>query len=153
MRVEIKGSSEEYMKLNSKERVFRLKWWFILLVIAGLIAAVVVLTRETIQIQSLSQVGTQLQSPSLVAFLPIAFLQAADAGEAAGTTDNNKPRSRQDELMRSYIMVGIFLMIGIITLVALLAVLFGTSEKTVAVASDLLKTCVGFFIGVATGWL
>lgn len=153
MRVEFKGSSEEYMQSKPRERVFRLKWWFILLVIAGLIAAAITLVRETNQIRSLSQLGALLQNPSLVALLPIAFLQGTDAGEAAETTKDSKPGSLQNELVRSYIMVGIFIMIGIITLAALFAVLFGKSERTVTVASDLLKTCVGFFIGVATGWL
>lgn len=157
MRVEFKGSSEEYIKSKPKERFYRLKWWFILLVIAGLIAAAIAFVRETNQIRSLSQVGTQLQSPSLVALLPIAFLQETGAGtdgrEAAKTTKEKKPESIPNELVRSYIMVGIFIMIGIVTLASLFTVLFGRSERSVAVASDLLKTCVGFFIGVATGWL
>jgi MFS family permease len=155
MRVEIKGTPEEYIKLRPKQRIFRWRWWFVLLVIVGIVAAVVALTREANQIhqiRNLSDIGVQLQSPSLVAFLPIAFLQGATSGENSGTT-SDKTRTPQEELVRSYIMVGIFMMIGIITIVALLAVLFSKSEKTVAAASDLLKTCVGFFIGVATGWL
>ncbi len=49
-------------------------------------------------------------------------------------------------------MIGILLLIATVTLVCLYVSLFSKNPEAVKTASDLLKTCIGFFIGIATGY-
>lgn len=65
---------------------------------------------------------------------------------------NENSRKTGLEEFRPQVVLGIFLLIGALTFISLLGVLFAQEPKKLEIASDILKTCIGFFIGVATGY-
>ena len=149
---ELKVGVEEYVGLAPFERLKRWKWWFILLLIVALAIAAWALSREVRK--TLTSPVAETRTSLLTT---LAFLQAAPATETAVTDDSKTqtPNGRQqppDDPTRPYIMIGILSLIAIITLVCLYVSLFSTNTGAVTTASEILKTCIGFFIGIATGY-
>src|SRR5260221_7276579 len=148
MKIEVK----DYVKLGPLGRLRKLKWWFILLLILVLIFGIWVVVVETGRIYRGSHASSYLTDPppSVSAFSAIAFMQAGSAIDAS-----QRPKQdggKKNDPMRPYIMVGILSLIAVITLVCLGVSLFSPKPTAVTTASDLLKTCIGFFIGIATSY-
>lgn len=145
---ELKVGIEEYVRLSPYERLKRWKWWFILLLIVALAIAAWAVFRE---IRKTLTNDTRQSGASVLT--AVAFLQAGTA-----TATDSKPAASDErkqpanDPMRPYIMIGILSLIAIITLVCLGVSLFSTNAGAVTTASDILKTCIGFFIGLATGY-
>jgi uncharacterized membrane protein YhaH (DUF805 family) len=140
MPAEFKESPNDLVTRKPLERITRLRWWYIILLILGLIAAVVALvTQFNITLSSGHPSGER------VATLALLTLQS-DAPQ-----DENSRKTGLEEF-RPQVVLGIFLLIGTLTLISLLGVLFAQDPKKLEIASDILKTCIGFFIGVATGY-
>jgi hypothetical protein len=78
----------------------------------------------------------------------VAFLNTL----AAGPAGSSLPTKDSELLTKTYVMIGILSLIGIVTLVCLGVSLFSQNEHAVGTASDMLKTCIGFFIGIATSY-
>lgn len=135
---------EEYVKLGPADRVRTWKWWFILLLVLGLLAAAWAVWQEFSVAPEPEDIG---QSVGASVFT-LAFLQAGSTSDPSEA----QTKRRSDEELRPFIMVGILVLIAIITLVCLWVSLSSTNASAVSTASDLLKTCIGFFIGIATGY-
>lgn len=132
-----KVGPDAYVELSPLERVKTWKWWFLALVIAALVAAGWGFKRQAAFIQQGSQA-----LPSISFVTPV-YAQVPDA-----TDDSNDLRS-----MRPYIVMLMLALIALITFASLGVLLFGKNETSVSTAADLLQTCTGFFIGVATSFL
>lgn len=150
---EVKGSVEDYVASSPSGRIKKWKWWFVVMLLLALAIAIWTLSREARIVFSSLQPESTFGTVST-----IAFLQAAGAPEATSTAHAKPKESEQqrkqrgDDPMRPYIMVGILTLIALITLVCLGVSLFSTNTGAVTQASDLLKTCIGFFVGIATSY-
>lgn len=136
-----KVSDEEYAGMPARTRIRAWKWWFLLLLLLGAIAAIFAFLREA---QNIPRFGSLPSVPVMLAF-------ATTGGTAAaGQTGGQPPDSAA---MKSYVMMGILALIAVITLVCLYVSLFSKNPAAAATAGDLLKTCLGFFIGIVTSYL
>ena len=135
---ETKLSQDDYMRRSPLGRLLSWKWWFIMLVFVGLLAAALVIWRELHRAPTAPSVS--------LSFAAMAFAAQAmpDSAQAHHQSVGGA--------MRMYVMIGILILIAVITLVCLSVSLFAKNDKSVTTASDLLKTCIGFFIGVATSY-
>lgn len=133
-----KVGPDSYVQMTPTERAKNLKWWFILLIIVALLIAAWGLKRQFSLIQNLSD-----DTPGM-SFVATAHAQAADPEPV--------PSGGASDPMRPYIMVGILSLIAVVTLICLGGMLLSKNEKSVVAAGDLLKMCIGFFIGIATSY-
>ena len=134
---------EEYVKMKATDRLRTWKWWFILLLLLGLIAAAWAFRSEFLAAPH--DLGQNLGAAAYT----LAYMQG---GGSAGEPTTGVLGKKQDDEMRPFIMIGILALIAVITLVCLGVSLFSTNAGAVSTASDLLKTCIGFFIGIVTGY-
>ncbi len=135
---------EDYVKLGTaRQRLSVFRLWFLILIILGLLAMIYVgykvLSSEP------TPANTQQQSHSLSGFLiPTAYAQATEQPSPDSSTANRSSELKQN------IMVGIVGILAVMLLVSFGAVLLAKEPNKVTVAGDILKTVLGFFIGVAT---
>jgi len=144
--IESKMPPSDFVKLSVRSRLGAYKWWFWVLLIVGLFSAFLGVYRE-LNNAAASVLKTQLRDLPTFHFQQIVLAADTPASDAAGRLGGSASMPAE---LRPYVMAGIFFIIGTITLLSLGVTLFAQQEKKVTVASDLLKTCLGFFIGVAT---
>lgn len=151
MPLEYHGSVEEYSQLPPSGRLKQWRWWFFIVLLAALAIGGYVIVRS---VRSVSEgvppqeTVSQRVSESLSSFFMAAPLhaQSEDQGEAGRSAAQPQP-------FRAYIMMGTFVLLGVVTLVSLGVSLFSRNERSVTAASDILKTCIGFFIGAGTTYI
>jgi hypothetical protein len=137
---------EKFVVLSPVQRLLRFKWWFYVLVVLGLIAAGYSIIRE-FQAAGDPLHKKEQQTPPSSALLLVSPLQSGDS-----VKDGDGTKGKIDDAVKPYVMAGIFSVIGLVTLTSLLVSLTAKDKDRITAASDTLKTCLGFFIGVATGY-
>ena len=135
---EYKTSIETFTKLGPFARLGKFKWWFIILLILGLLALWYLFFHnvpQTLKKQSITSIGlVQPQTKLILA----SFQQNLQLQSAS---------------LQPYIVPGIFALLAIVFIISLLVTLFSTNPEKVKSAGDIVKTCLGFFIGAATSAL
>ena len=134
--LEYKTSKEDYVGTKGLHRLGKLKWWYLVLIIVGLLALV------TLWISQGGQVIQQLESVGAV-LSPIspAHAQSVEELAAGGFTP------------KVLIMAGIFIVLGLVYIAGIFKLFFSDNSNQIDTASDLVKTLTGFFVGAATGIL
>lgn len=131
-----KQSKEEFSVSKPLTRFGKLKWWFLLLMILGVVALVSVVLlqgeRAAIEIQ---KVSFHLSPAS------VAYAQEPAVSDPAGFTP------------RVIIISGVFVVLGLVYLAGIFKLFFTANADQVDTAADLVKTLTGFFVGAATGFL
>ena len=131
----------EMAKLRVTDRVRSLRIWFLILAILGLLAMLYVGYRA---IFSEPKPADTRQSSSIISTLiPTAYAQGTEQ-------PTERSSSGISDEMKQNVMVGIIAVLALVMLVSLGAVLFAKDAARIAQAGDILKTVLGFFIGVAT---
>ena len=131
-----KSSKEDFSSSPPAERVKKLKWWFILFILFGVLALILVwLSQGEKATKEIQKIGAL---PSIVS---IAYAQY----ETGNTSEKFTPRI--------LIMAGIFIILGIVYLAGIFKLFFSGNSDQVDTAADLVKTLTGFFVGVATGFI
>lgn len=131
-----KASKEEYVTVKGLKRIRKLRWWFLIFIIIGLIAlGILLLIYGDRSYESYKQIGAYL-SP----------ISSAYAQTDALPSDN-------EFTPKVLIMAGIFLVLGVVYLVGIFKLFFSGNPDHIDTASDLVKTLTGFFVGAATGFL
>jgi hypothetical protein len=137
------------------------RWWFLVLLLLGLAAFVATVfwelkpKRTTAGPQSWSVVPLGSEAVPLAA-LALAGgdavpRQPPDRPAAEGTQNGGQQRAGYDE--KQLILDGVLVLLALVTLLSLFATFFSRNPQTVTVASDTLRTCMGFWIGSATKFL
>lgn len=135
--------SKEMVKLGPAKRLGVFRLWFLILLVLGLLAMLYV--GYKVFFSKPTPANSQQQSRSLESFL-IPTVSAQATGQP---TPDRSTANRSSELKQN-IMVGIVGVLALLLLVSFGAVLFANEPSKVTVAGDILKTLLGFFIGVAT---
>ena len=131
-----KSSKEDFSASRPAERLGKLKWWFVVLIVLGVLALIVVwLSRGDKAIEQFQKIGAS----------PLAISVAYAQGTTEETSDGFTPRI--------IIMAGVFAIIGIVYLAGIFKLFFSRNSEQVDTAADLVKTLTGFFVGAATGFL
>lgn len=131
-----KSSREDYANTKGIQRLGKLRWWFLILIIIGLAALVYLwLTKGGEAVQSIQSIG------SLLSPISSAYAQT----EAALPNNEFTPKV--------LIMAGIFLVLGVVYFAGIYKLFFSGNSDQIDTASDLVKTLTGFFVGAATGFL
>ncbi|HSY48474.1 MAG TPA: hypothetical protein VLC46_06670 [Thermoanaerobaculia bacterium] len=136
-----KMSDAEYVKLSPGARVRAWRWWFVVLLLLAAAAAALAMI---VEFRTAGKIGGLSITPSPV----LAFASSVVTG---ATLSPPVPKD-SDLATKTYVMIGILSLIAIVTLVCLGVSLFSKDEHAVSTASDMLKTCIGFFIGIATSY-
>jgi Ca2+/Na+ antiporter len=136
----------EFSTLRAAQRLSALRKWFLLLVVLGLLAMVYVGYKVFFSYSEPQQAGDR-DSSSISFLIPTAYAQSEQASPNQSNPD--KRSSDRSSEIKQTIMIGIVAVLAILLLVSFGAVLFSKEPNKVAVAGDLLKTLLGFFIGVA----
>ena len=135
----IKGPQkfEDFVKHKPIERVSKLKWWFILLIVLGLIFLIwiVISNAQTVQTSMQRNDGGAMN-------LIVSRVFADDANRLSDP--NGFPKNT--------VMLGVFAALGLVYFVAIFKVFFSTNPNNVDSATDLIKTLTGFFVGVGTSF-
>lgn len=130
-------SYEDAVQSKGFSRIAKLRWWFIVLVILGLAAVIFLFVRIT------PEAVMEIQKKAHVENILIgAALAQPTVTPSNSTTVNPKP----------IIILGIFLVLGIILLLSIYKILFSSNTDQVATAGDIAKTLLGFFVGVGTNF-
>jgi len=133
---EFKTSKEDYVSSKGIHRLGKLRWWYLVLIAAGLLALVSIWISEGSRVvQDIQKVG------ALLAPISSAYAQPVDPLDDNAFTP------------KLFIMAGIFVVLGIVYIVGIIKLLFSGNSDQVDAASDLVKTLTGFFVGAATGLL
>jgi drug/metabolite transporter (DMT)-like permease len=131
-----KSSNEEFSSSSPSERITKLKWWFIILIILGVLALILVWfsqgEKATIEFQ-------KLELPSTVT--SIAYAQP------------DEPEKPEKFTPRVIIMGGVFVILGLVYLAGIFKLFFSRNSTQLDTAADLVKTLTGFFVGVATSFI
>ena len=130
---EYRTSKEDYALSRPVERLGKLKLWFIVLLLVGIATLLALLlfiasTSDAALSWSWAQESAQSQSPS----------------------DRVEPHG---PLLKNTIMSGIFSILGLVYLSAIYKLFFAKNQNHIDIATDLVKTLTGFFVGAATGFL
>jgi hypothetical protein len=131
-----KSSKEEYVAKKGLSRIGQLKWWFLVLIVIGIVAL------ATIWIMKGGEVVGEFQKGAAY-LMPISTVYAQPVAELA--EDAVTPKI--------LIMAGIFLVLGIVYIAGIYKLFFSDNSNQIEFASDLVKTLTGFFVGAATGLL
>ena len=123
------ASPDEFVELKPASRIRSLRIWFIILVIIGILAIIFVITK------------TLVKAESSISIISIAYAQ------------NTNFQEIEAKNIQYIIMGGIFSLLGIVYLAAIFRLLFSKNISNVLIATDLVKTLTGFFVGVGTGFL
>jgi hypothetical protein len=156
-RLGFKVGIEEYASLTASKRVSALRWWFLLFLLVGLIAAGWVIWRG---VRALFEPAPRHAEAVLSQILPIAFADppptatqpSSASPQKTGISADGRGAQRDVNPVKAYVMIGIISLIAFILVSSLLVSFFSKNDKAVERASDLVKTCLGFFIGAATGF-
>ncbi len=119
-------------------RLSKLRWWFVFLIILGVIGAFAALDKQVDRTSEEYKKGT-----SSVIEMIIHNVYAQAPADTQNEAFNPKP----------YIVLGVFVLLALVTLASVYAMLFSSNQDTVAKAGDVAKTLLGFFIGVGTSYL
>ena len=138
---------ELFVSLSPLRRLLHFKWWFYVLALLGLLAAGFSIFNSFSGLGDPMRKKSEQPSSSLSMNLIVSPLSAQ-----IGDSSQFGTGGKIDEKTKPYVMAGILSIIGVVTLTSLLVSLTATNKNRVAAASDTLKTCLGFFIGVATGY-
>lgn len=131
-----KQSKEDFSSSSPLTRVRKLKWWFLLVIVAGIFALGVVIAVQG------EKTVEQIQRLSFDILL-VSTAYAQDDADAA--TEQFTPRV--------IIMTGIFFVLSLVYLAGIVKLFFTKNANQVDTAADLVKTMTGFFVGAATGFL
>jgi len=130
-----KSSKEEYIATKGFNRLGKLSIWFVVMIIAGILALVTLwFLKGNEAVQEIQKIGLYL-SPISSAY--------------AQTT----PLSENEFTPKIVIMAGIFLVLGLVYFAGIYKLFFSGNSEQIDTASDLVKTLTGFFVGAATGFL
>jgi uncharacterized membrane protein len=133
--MELKEAPETYASSpKGVQRLGKLKWWFVVLLVFGIVVAIFVLVR------ALEPVSVQFQKTG--AFL-ITDAFAQTAAQSPPVPFDPKP----------FVMVAIIVALLIVLLGSVWTMLRSSNAGTIQAAGDLTKVLVGFFVGVATKFL
>ena len=128
-----KSSKEEFASSYLVARIKKIKWWFILFILFGLLALLVVgLLHGEKATQELRKISTLSST-------------VVERGQTTNSFDKFIPRV--------IIMAGIFLILGIAYCASIFKLFFSRNGNQVDKAADLVKTLTGFFVGAATVFL
>jgi hypothetical protein len=127
------------MKSRGIYRIPRLKLWFLLLMLVGLVA--VTLTVAFFGLKSFRAHGF---SPGRGILIERAFAESSGDGHVAAGNPSGP---------RVFVMWGVFAVLGLVYLGGIFRVLFSTNLTNIDTAADLVKTLTGFFVGTATNVL
>jgi hypothetical protein len=131
-----KSSKEEYVASKGVRRVGQMSWWFLILIVIGLVAlASLWILKGGEAVQEFQKVG------ALISPISSAYAQSLEELAAGGFTP------------RILIMAGIFLVLGLVYFAGIFKLFFSSNSNQIETASDLVKTLTGFFVGAATGLL
>ena len=134
---------ERIVTLRGAKRLSAFRLWFLILIVLGLLAMLYV--GYKVLFSRPAPTNTQHQSSTLTGI----FIPTAHAQPIQQATPDRSTANRSSELKQN-IMVGIVGILALLLVVSFGAVLFAKEPAKVAVAGDILKTVLGFFIGVAT---
>jgi predicted RND superfamily exporter protein len=129
-----KSSKDEFSSSGPAERVGKLKWWFLVLLVLGILALLAVLFYWG---------GATSRQLMRLGFLPFTTSIAYAAQGAP----------QESFTPRVMIVTGIFIVLGLVYLVAIFKLFFSSNSSQVDTAADLVKTLTGFFVGGATSFL
>lgn len=137
---------QEYVRMSAINRIASWKWWFKILLVAGLVAAALIMWH-----QFRPAAGSQGTS-ILPSFVGTAFAHGqGDSSQRTGSSaSRDSATSKPAVPMTPPVTILILAVIAVVTLSCLGYTLFGSNEDRVKMASDTLKTCLGFWIGLAT---
>jgi flagellar basal body-associated protein FliL len=145
--VAAKIPAKDLVKLTASKRLGVFRLWFLILIVLGLLAMLFVGFK--VFVIKPNPATNQQQSRSLDSILvPTVYAQPTEQPTQAG--QSNQDRSARSRELKQNIMVGIVVVLGLLLLGSFGAVLFAKEPGKVTVAGDILKTVLGFFIGVAT---
>ena len=137
-----KSSKEEYVAKRGLSRIRQLKWWYLILIIVGIIALASIWYSKGSDVVGDFQKGTALLMP----------ISTAYAQSVADVQPVEEPA--EDEFApKKVIMPGIFLVLGIVYMAGIYKLFFSDNSNQIDMASDLVKTLTGFFVGAATSLL
>lgn len=138
---EFKASPEDVSRMSAGARLLRLRWWFVLLLILGVLAAGYVVLRQIGALKA-APVQENVQAASVLGLVvPVYYTQPGSEGSA------------QPMNPRPYIMLVVFAVLAVVLLAGVFTQLTSKDEDKVDKAGDLVKTLLGFFIGVATSYI
>lgn len=120
---------DKFVKLKPASRIRSLRIWFIILVIIGILAIIFVIT------------NTLVKAESSISIISLAYAQNTDFQEIEAKN------------IQYIVMGGVFSVLCIVYLAAIFRLLFSKNIGNVLIATDLVKTLTGFFVGVGTGFL
>lgn len=132
-------SYEEAITSRGASRFGKLRLWFIVLLVLGITALIYGLAKNVPEAGREIQRIQQMQTGSL---------------SVIGAAHAQDPRSgdTQPLQVKPIIMAGIFLVLGIVLLIAIYQMLFSENKEKVVLAGDVAKTLLGFFVGVGTNF-
>jgi hypothetical protein len=131
--------TDDYLPEKGLARLAKLRWWFIALIILGITGVVL---------------GVMWQAPEVTKNLR--YLQQSDhllnwiANPALAQAPTGAAPERFDP--RPIIVLGVFLVLAVVLLMAIYKMLFSDDENQVGTAGDIAKTLLGFFVGVGTSY-
>ena len=131
-----KSSKEEYVAKKGLSRIGQLNWWFLVLIVIGIIALAIIWFLKGGEVVGELQKGAALLMP----------ISTAYAGPAVELAEN-------EFTPKDLVMAGIFLVLGIVYIAGIFKLFFSDNSNQIDTASDLVKTLTGFFVGAATGHL
>lgn len=137
-----KSSKEEYVAKRGLSRIRNLKWWYLLLIVFGIIALALIWYLKGSEVVGEFQKGAAL-------LMPISTAYAQPEEDTQPVVEPAEDESTPTKI----IMPGIFLVLGIVYLAGIYKLFFSDNSNQIDTASDLVKTLTGFFVGAATGLL
>lgn len=132
-------SYEEAITSKGASRFGKLRLWFIVLLVLGIGALIYGLVR------SVPEAGREIQRIQQQQTGSLSFVGAAHAQDP-------NPAATAPLQVKPIIMAGIFLVLGIVLLIAIYQMLFSDNKEKVVLAGDVAKTLLGFFVGVGTNF-
>jgi hypothetical protein len=158
MGLELRTDVESYVNLSVCARIAHWKWWFVLLVILGITAASYAFYQRYRDVQVLREapknraVGEWIDSNWPTQQIKLVADPPAEAAPTSPTS-RERPDKLLPEDVRLYIVLGIYALLALTMIVSLGVVLFSSRPTAVTPAADIVKMCLSFFIGAATGYV
>ena len=133
-----KSSQEDYVSSKGLHRLGKLRWWFLLLIVIGILAVVALWVFQGGKAVQQFEKSGSLVLPTAI---PYAYAQTDPVPKESGFTP------------QVIIMAGIFVVLGLVYFAGIYKLLFSGTAEQIDAAADLVKTLTGFFVGAATGFL
>lgn len=132
-----KSSSKEFADTAPEKRLAKLKWWFLLLIVVGILALLAVwLYKGGMAFIAIQKV--------IGSTFTVSIAYAAQPPSQGGTVGSTA---------RVIVTAGVFGILGLVYLAGIFKLFFSVHPQQVDTAADLVKTLTGFFVGAATGFL